>query len=351
MQRRLAVAWPAVLAVALVAGWQVGPRAAEGPYTLTKTIEIGGEGGWDYLSVDSVARRLYVSHASKVVVVDLDKEAVAGEIGPTPGVHGIAVAPEFGKAFVSNGQESKAAVVDLGTLQIASKVDTGANPDCILFEPQHKQVYAFNGRGKSATVFDAATGAVVATIPLPGKPEFAVVDVAAGRIYNNIEDTGAVVVIDTATRTVVQTWPITPGEEASGMAIDLVHHRLFIGCSNNLMIMMDSATGKVLSTLPIGAGVDANAFDPGTGLAFASSSDGTLTVARVEGGKLSIVQKLATPPRSRTMTVDPKTHKLYIAAADFRPGPAGPDGKPGRPQMVAGSFRVMVYSRSSGSGA
>jgi len=350
MKRGLAFAWLAALVVALAAGSQVRPQAADGPYSLSKTIDIGGDGGWDYLSVDSGARRLYVSHATKVVVIDLDKDAVVGEIAPTPGVHGIAVAPELGKGFVSDGQESKAAIVDLNTLQITSKVDTGANPDSILFEPQHKEVYAFNGRGKSVTVFDAATGAVVATVPLPGKPEFAVVDVKAGRIYNNIEDTSQVVAIDTTSHKVVRTWPIAPGEEASGMAIDLANHRLFLGCSNNLMVMMDSTTGKVLSTLPIGPGVDANGFDAGTGLAFASSSDGTLSVAKVVNGKLSLVQKLTTPARSRTMTVDPKTHKLYVAAADFKPGPAGPDGKPGRPQMVSGSFRVMVYSLSSASG-
>lgn len=345
-----AIACIAVSGLAFAA-WQARAHAADGPYKQSKVIQIGGEGGWDYLSVDPGARRLYVSHATRVVVVDLDKETVVGEVAPTPGVHGLAVAPELGKGFVSDGQESKAAITDLKTLQITSKVDTGANPDCILYEPEHKEVYTFNGRGKSATVFDAVTGAVKATIELPGKPEFAVVDVKAGRIYNNIEDTNQVVAIDTATHKVVETWPIAPGEEASGMAIDLVNHRLFIGCSNKMMVMLDSSNGKVLSTLPIGAGVDANAFDPGTGLAFASSSDGTLTVAKVDaGGKLALVQTLATPPRSRTMTLDPKTHKLYVAAADFQPDAPGADGKPGRPQMVAGSFRVMVYSRATVSG-
>jgi DNA-binding beta-propeller fold protein YncE len=343
------VACVAVLGFAL-AGWQATVRGADGPYKLTKQIQVGGEGGWDYLSVDSAARRLYVSHATKVVVIDLDKETVVGEIGPTPGVHGLAVAPDLGKGFTSNGQESKAGIVDLKTLQITSKVDTGQNPDCILYEPQHKEVYAFNGRGKSATVFDAVSGAVKATIALPGKPEFAVVDVKAGRIYNNIEDTNAVVVIDTATHKVVETWPIAPGEEASGLAIDLVNHRLFLGCSNNMMVMLDSTNGKVLSTLPIGEGVDANAFDPSRGYAFASSSDGTLTVAKVQAGKLALVQKLATPARSRTMTLDPKTHKLYVAAADYKAGAAGPDGKAPRPQMVPGSFRVMVYSLATVAG-
>jgi len=173
-------------------------------------------------------------------------------------------------------------------------------------------------------------------------------DVAAGRIYNNIEDKNEVVAIDTASHAVVATWPIAPGEEASGLAIDLVHHRLFIGCSNNLMEMMDSQSGKVLGSVPIGPGVDANAFDPGTGLAFASSSDGTLTVAKVgDDGRLTVVQKLETPKRSRTMTLDPATHRLYVPAADFTPPPAdAPQGA--RPQVAPGSFRVMVYEMAGG---
>ena len=157
---------------------------------------------------------------------------------------------------------------------------TGENPDAILYEPVHQEVYAFNGRGRSATVFDARTGEVRATIPLPGKPEFAVFDEKAGRIYNNIEDTSQLVVIDTATHAVVATWPIAPGEEASGLALDPASHRLFVGCGNELMLMVDATSGEVLASVPIGPGVDASAFDPGTGLAFASSSDGTLTVAR-----------------------------------------------------------------------
>jgi DNA-binding beta-propeller fold protein YncE len=330
--------------MACVGVWQARLGAAEGPYRLLKEIPVGTEGGWDYASVDSAARRLYVTHATQVVVIDTEKNAVVGEIAPTPGVHGFAVAPDLGKGFASNGRENKAAVVDLKTRQILSSVETGQNPDAILYEPAHKEVYTFNGTGKSATVFDATSGAVKATIALAGKPEFAVVDVKAGRIYNNIEDTNAVVAIDTATHKVVNTWPIAPGEEASGLAIDLVHHRLFIGCSNSMMVMMDSTTGKVLGHVAIGPGVDANAFDPGTGFAFASSSDGTLTVAKVDAaGTLTVVQKLATPARTRTMTLDPITHRLYAAAAEYKPGAPGADGKPGRPTMVPGSFKVMVY--------
>src|SRR5215471_10215063 len=218
-----------VLTSAVAAPYNSG---TDGPYQFIREIEIGGEGGWDYLSIDPGARRLYVTHATKVVVIDIDKNAVAGEIADTPGVHGFAIASKLGRGFSSNGQESKASIVDLKTLQTISKVDTGANPDAILYEPGQEEVYTFNGRGKSATVFEAKTGKVVGTIPLPGKPEFAVADPKAGRVYNNIEDKNEVVAIDTKTHKVVAEWPITPGEEASGMAFDLEHHRLFLGCSN-----------------------------------------------------------------------------------------------------------------------
>jgi DNA-binding beta-propeller fold protein YncE len=342
MTRAVAVLACAALLVAASPS-SVRLQAADGPYRLLKEIAVGTDGGWDYAFVDSAARRLYVSHGTNVVVIDTATDTVVGTIAPTPGVHGIAVAPELGKGFISNGRENKAAIFDLKTMAILSSVETGANPDAILYEPGHKEVYTFNGTGKSATVFDAATGVVKATIPLAGKPEFAVVDVKAGRIYNNIEDTSTIVAIDTATHKVVNTWPIAPGEEASGLAIDLANHRLFTVCSNSMMVMLDSTSGKVLSTLPIGPGVDASAYDPATGYVFASSSDGTMTVAKVEAGKLVAVQKLATPERTRTMTLDPATHRVYAAAAVYKPGAAGADGKPGRPTMVPGSFKVMVY--------
>jgi hypothetical protein len=246
-------------------GLQATLPAADGPYRQLTDIKVGADGGWDYLAVDSAARRLYVSHATKVVVIDVDKNEVVGEIAPAPGVHGIAIAPELGRAFVSNGRENSASVVDLKTLQITGSVKTGENPDCILYEPGLKEVYTFNGRGNSATVFDAQTDEVRATIPLPGKPESAVLDGKAGRIYNNIEDTNEIVAIDTRTHAIGAKWPIAPGERASGLAIDLDHHRLFTVAGNKLLVALDSATGKVLSTLPIGPGVDAAAYDPGTG--------------------------------------------------------------------------------------
>jgi DNA-binding beta-propeller fold protein YncE len=321
-------------------GLCVGPALAAGPYHYLKEIPISGEGGWDYLSVDSGARRLYMSHGTKVVVVDLDKDAVVGEITNTPGVHGIAPAPELGRAFVSGGGEDKASIVDVSTLQTLSKVPTGKNPDGLVYEPGRQEVYLFNGRGSSATVIDAKSGKVVATVPLEGKPEFPAADAKAGRVFDNLEDKSEVAVIDTGTHQVVTNWPTDPGEEPSGMAIDTAHHRLFLGCGNKLMVMMDSASGKVVATVPIGGGVDANAFDPGTQLAFASCGDGTVTIAHEDApDKLTVVQMLETQRGSRTMTIDPKTHRIYLAAAKFEP-PA-PGQRRGR--MVAGSLKILVY--------
>ena len=318
---------------------------AQNRYSFAKEIPVGGEGGWDYLSVDSGARRLYVSHATKVVVIDIDKDIVVGEITNTSGVHGLAPAPELQRGFTSNGRENKASIVDLKTLQTLSKVETGQNPDGMLYEPGQQEVYMFNGRSESATVIDAKLGKVLSTIPLGGKPEFAAGDPQAGRVYNNLEDKSQVAVIDTKTHQVVKSWPIAPGEEASGLAIDLVHHRLFLGCGNNLMVMMDSTNGRVVATVPIGDGVDANAFDPGTQLAFASCGDGTVTIAHEETpDKLTVVQILPTERGARTMTLDPRTHRIYLATAKFEPAPEpAPGEKRQRPKPVPGSFKVLVY--------
>jgi YVTN family beta-propeller protein len=268
---------------------------------------------------------------------------VCGEITNTPGVHGLAPAPELGRGVVTCGREDKAAIVDLKTLEIISKADTGANPDGMLYESGQQEFYTFNGRGNSATVIDAKSGKVVATIPLGGKPEFARADSKAGLVFNNLEDKSELVAIDTKKHAVVNRWPIAPGEEASGLAFDEKNHRLFLGCGNKMMVMMDSTSGKVLATAPIGDGVDANAFDPGTQLAFASCGDGTTTIAREDGDKLTVVQTLTTERGSRTMTIDPATHKIYLAAAKFE---APAEGQR-RGKMVAGSFKILVYGMAA----
>ncbi len=324
---------------------------AEGPYHYLKTIAVGGEGRWDYLATDEAGRRVYVTNGTRIVVIDIDKDEVAGEIADTPGAHGFAIAPELGLGFSSNGTESKAGIVDLKTLKVTSKVDTGQNPDGILYVPGVQEVYTFNRNrtAPSATVFEAKTGKVVTTIKLPGTPEFAVVDTKAGRVYNNIDSLNEVVAIDMKTHEIVATWPTAPGEGGSGMAIDLVNHRLFIGC-DNVMVMMDSTSGKVVGTVPIGAGVDADRFDPVTKLAFASCGGaGSVTIAKEETpDKLTAVQTLETARGARTMTLDPKTHKIYLAAVDYQAPPANPPAgnppaKAGRPQAVPNSFKVLVY--------
>jgi len=316
--------------------------AADGPYRFLKELAVGGDGAWDYLAVDAEAHRLYVSHASKVIVIDTLKDEVVGEIADTPGVHGIAVASKLGRGFTSNGRENKVSVFDLATLKTLSKVETGTNPDAILFEPTQGEVYTFNGRSKDATVFAADSGKVVATIPLGGKPEFAQTDGKAGRIYDNLEDTSEVVVIDIKTHAVVNRWPIAPGAEATGMAIDLAHHRLFLGCGNQKLVMLDSTNGKVVATVDAGAGIDAAAFDPGTQLAFTSNgSGGTVTIAHEDSpDKLTVVQTLATERGAKTMIVDPVSHKIYLGAAKYVTSTTG--GKQ-KSAMLPGSFRVLVY--------
>ncbi len=315
-------------------------------YKFIKNIPIGGEGGWDYLSIDEKARKLYVTHASKIVVVDLTQDKVVGEIADTPGVHGFAIAPDLGRGFSSNGAESRVSVVDLKTFKTIAKVETGENPDAILDDSTYSEVYAFNGRGKSATVINAKSHNVIATVPLSGKPEFAAADGLGERVFCNNEDKNEVAVIDMKTHAVTATWPLSPGEEPTGMAFDAVHHRLFVGCHNKLMTMLDSDTGKVVAKAPIGAGVDACAFDDAKQLAFASCGDGTVTIAKEEAlDKLTVVQTLTTEPGARTMALDPGTHRIYTCTAKIAPdtGPSPSPGEHRRPNYVPGTFHVLVY--------
>ena len=341
-QRRVGL----TLAAAILFASQAPAADKASAYHLVKEIPIAGDTGWDYLSIDAEARRLYVTHGTHIVVVDIDSNAVVGDIADTPGVHGFAVAHKLGKGFSSNGAESKVSVVDLKTLATLEKVETAEGPDAILYEPAHKEVYAYDGKAHAASIISANSGKVVATLPLPGKPEFSAADSKSGRVFVNIEDKNEVVAIDTRTHQITNTWPIAPGESASGMAIDTAHHRLFLGCENHLMLMMDSTTGKVVASVPIDTGVDANAFDAGTQLAFSSNGAGTVTIAHEDSpSKLSVVQTLQTQPSARTMALDPTTHRIYLSAATFQPEPASqPPGAHHRRATVPGSFKVLVYA-------
>jgi DNA-binding beta-propeller fold protein YncE len=327
--------------VTLVLGLSLAPlTTGAAAYRLQGEIPVGGEGGWDYLSIDPAGRKLYVSHGNSVVVVDIEKNKVAGEIADTPGVHGIALASDLGKGFTTNGRENKLGVVDLKTLKTTSKIETGANPDGMLYNPDRHEVYAFNGRGASVTIVDAKLGSVIATTPLGGKPEFAAIDPEAGRVYNNLEDKSELIAINTKSHEVVNRWPIAPGEEASGMAFDLKNHRLFLGCGNKLMLMVDSKNGHVVASVPIGSGVDANAFDPQTQLAFASCGDGTVTIAHEDSpDHLTVVQTLNTERGAKTMTLDPTTHRIYLGSAKFEdPAPGQRRGK-----IIPGTFKILIY--------
>lgn len=314
-------------------------------YHLLKEIPVAGDGRWDYVASDDAAHRLYVSHEEKIVVIDTQKDAVIGEIADTPGVHGFAIAPDLKRGFSSNGQEAKASIVDLTTLKTVAKVDTGKDPDCIVYASVPHEVYTFNGKDDSATVFDAKTGNVVATIALPGAPEFAVYDAASNLVYNNIEDKSELVVIDAKTHQIVNTWPLAPGTTPSGLAMDHENRRLIIGCRNQLMLMMDATNGHILSTVPIGERVDANAFDPAGQLAFSSNGDGTLTVAYADKpNKLVVMQELITQKGARTMALDLLTEKLYLPVADLQPLAPG-DPPTTRPPPVPGTFKILVYGK------
>jgi DNA-binding beta-propeller fold protein YncE len=340
--RRLA----AILALVLAASTVMQGQSSSG-YKISRRVHVGGEGGWDYLTVDSAARRLYVTRGTRVLVFDADTLAPAGEIPNTNGVHGVALDPELNRGFTSNGRASTVTIFDLKTLKTLDEVKvTGENPDAILYDPPSKLVFAFNGRTANATVLDPATGKVTATLPLGGKPEFATSDLE-GHVFVNIEDKSEVVLIDSRKPAVLAHWPLAPCEEPSGMAIDRKHKRLFVGCGNRMMADVDAATGKVVSTVPIGEGVDGNGFDPGTQLAFSSNGDGTLTVAKEDSpDKLTVLENVATAPRARTMAVDEKTHRVYVVTAEFGAAPAATAEQPHpRPPMVPDTFTILVLDR------
>ena len=306
-------------------------------YRPVKEIAIGGEGGWDYILVDSAAHRVYVSHATKIVVADTQTGKVVGEIPDLPGVHGIAIAPELGRGFTSNGRGNTSTIVDLKTLQPLGRVATGANPDSIRYSRSRKEVWAFNHTGKSVTVFGAQDGKVLATIMLTGELEEAVEDPAANRMYVNIEDKGAIGVMDTMTHAVVATWPIADCEGPTGMAFDQKNHLILSACDGK-MAVVDSTSGKTVTSFPIADDVDGNGFDPATGYAFASSRTGVLTIAHEDApGKFTIVQTLKTAPSGRTMTLDAATHNVYIPVAMTTAGPNG------RAQITPNTMKVLVF--------
>jgi DNA-binding beta-propeller fold protein YncE len=357
----------ALLGCVLVLGGIVAasPQATGGSgYKLANKATLGGEGGWDYLEVDKATHRVFISRGSHVMVVDPDSGKVVGDIPNTQGVHGIALAPEFNHGFTSNGMTATATMFDMKTLQSLGEPKTDKGPDAIIYDPGSKRVFTMNGQANSATAIDAKTGEVAGTVQLGGRPEFAASD-EKGHVFANLEDKSSLVEIDSKSLTVLNTWPLAPCEEPSGLAIDAKNERLVVGCHNKMMAFVDGNTGKVVGTVAIGTGVDANRFDPGTGFAFASCGDGTITVAHEDTpDKFTVVDTLQTQNGARTMAVDYANHDVITVTAQFEAAPpavppaAAPAAPPAggaapavppparrRPTMVPDSFSVLVFKR------
>jgi DNA-binding beta-propeller fold protein YncE len=325
----------------------VSPVPPPQDYRVLQRATLGGEGGWDLLTVDPAAHRLYVSRGTRVMVIEADTLKLLGEISDTAGVHGIAIASDLGRGFTSNGRTSNSTIFDLKTLKPVGEIKTGENPDMILYEPRSHRVLAFNARSKDVTVIDAKAGTVAGTIALEGKPELAVED-GMGTVFVNLEDKSEVVALDPVALKVKGRWSLAPCEEPTGLAIDRAHRRLFAACANKMMAVMDADSGKVVTTVPIGQGPDGAAFDPERQLAFSPNGrDGTVTVIHeMAPDKFEVVQTVETAKSARTLDLDPKSHKLYLLAAQFGPPPSPTAEQPRpRPTMVPGTFEVLVVGR------
>ena len=347
----LAAGFALLGAAALSAGQAAHSQALR--YQHLQTVALPGDGGWDYMTLDPDARRLYITHATHVLVLDCDTLKMIGDIPDTQGVHGVALAPLLGRGYASDGKRNAVTVFDLKTLKTLGQIRVGERPDAIVYEPKTQRVFTFNGGGDSATAIDAKTNQVVGTLALGGRPEFAVAD-GQGLIYNNVEDKSEIVAIDAKTLTIKARYPLAPLESPSGLAIDTKTRRLFAVCDGGKMAVVNADTGKVIATPAIGSGPDAAACDPATGMVFsANGEDGTLTTVarggvhyRLRGEPIHIesyspVQTVPTQKGARTMALDPKTHRVFLVTATA--APAAPGTKPWRRSYVPGTFTLLVY--------
>jgi hypothetical protein len=332
----------AVVAAVSIAGASITAEAQGAGYTVTKQLPLPGDGGWDYLEFDPAGHRLFITHGTHVIVVDPKTGALLGDIPNTPHVHGVAIAPDLGRVFISAAGDSAIHIVDLKTLQPIGTAKADPDDDAMLYDPKTHDAVSLNGDAGTATVVQGATGKVIGTVTLPGKPEFGVSD-GQGTVYANIEDKSMLVAIDLASLKVVRQWSLAPCESPSGLAIDPQHHRLFSGCHNKVMAISDGMAGKVITTVPIGGRVDANRFDAGTGDAFSSNGDGTLTVVHEDSpDKFTESGTVQTVLGARTMALDPATHTIYLVTAKFAPAQGNE-----RPKPIPGSFTLLVVERSA----
>lgn len=315
-------------------------------FHVVRRFVVPGDGGWDYLAFDSEAQRLYIARSDRVQVVDPADGRLVGEVPDTPGVHGVAIVRKHGKGYTSNGRGDAIGVFDLPSLKRVTTIATpaGKNPDFILYDDASDRVIAFNGRSANATVVDPASDRLTTTIALPGRPESAVAD-GRGRVFVDLEDRNAIAVIDAAKGVVVDTIALAGCDEPAGLAIDRENRRLFVGCHNRRLLVVAIDGARTLATLPIGEGVDANAFDAGRGLAFSSQGDGTLTVVHATAsGGFEVLQTATTARGARTMTVNAANHEVYVVSAEFDEAPAVPGQARGRRTVRPGTFTVYVLS-------
>jgi YVTN family beta-propeller protein len=333
----------ALCVAAFCAVWTL-PAYSQGEYKILNTYTLGGEGGWDYLNLDPQSGNLFITRGSHVMVVDPANGKQLADITGLQGIHGTAFVG--GNAYVSEGGANRIAVIDTKSLSKISEIAVGTRPDGILYDGFSKRIFTFNGTSKDATAVDPVSGKAVGTVALGGKPEAAVSD-GAGTIFVNIEDKSELVAFDAKTLVVKQHYPLAPCEEPSGGAADLAHGRFFSGCDNKMIAVTDMKSGKVVAQIPIGEGVDANRFDPGTGLVFSSNGEsGTLTIAHEDSpGKFTVLQNLVTGEGARTMELDAKSHRVYVVTADRKPGTPTADRPKPRPVPVPGTFRLIVVGR------
>jgi DNA-binding beta-propeller fold protein YncE len=322
----------------------IAPAFASG-YHIVSKVPVPGDGGWDLVTCDSQARRLYISHSTQTQIMDIDQLKLVGQVEGTNGVHGIALAPELGRGFITAGRDNRVMIIDLKTLKSLGTVPTGENPDVILYDPASGRVFAFNGRADSATIFKAATGEPLVTLPLGGKPEFGVAD-GHGSVFVNLEDKNQLVKINSRAMAVEQRWPLAPCEEPSSMALDSATARLFIGCGNKTLVAVDASTGKVVANVPIGGHVDATVFDPEAKLVITSNGEGTLTVIHEDTpDAYQVVQTVPTQQGARTLSLDTMTHRLFLPVAALGPPPPPTSAQPHpRPSIVPGTFAILVIA-------
>ena len=318
---------------------------AASTYTVVRTMLVGGDGGWDYVYADSAARRLYIARATRFMVVDLDSGKLVGEIPDTPGAHGVAVVSDLGIGFTTNGRENTSSVFDLKTLKVSEKIKTGEGPDAVVYDPASGHVFIMDGHGKAASVIDPRTRKVVATIALSGKPEAPVSD-GKGRVYVNIEDKNSIAVIDSKANKVIDEWPMAGCDEPSGLATDQDEGRLFAACGNKKMAIVDSKTGKLLSTIPTGDSSDGAAFDPKAKVAVASNGEGNMSFVGERDGKYALIENVPTKKGARTITFDAATGQMLTVSADLGPAPKpSPENPRGRPMPLPNSFVVIAVGK------